>query len=204
MTNPEMPKAAPRRASTGPRPNPKSEAAILAAARGLLAEKGYAGFSIDEVARRAGAGKPTIYRRWPNKAELIVAVYNEDKAAHMVPPAAGDLAADIEAYTLQLWGFWRDTPLGETFRALIAEAQTGAAAQEALRERFLSVRARELRTLFAGAAERGEIAPAAIDTLLELYIGFNWLRLLTDRIGDTAGVGAMSRALARAGGAAGA
>ena len=202
MTNPESPEVAPRRTSTGPRRNPKSEAAILAAARALLAEKGYAGFSIDEVARRAGAGKPTIYRRWPNKAELIVAVYNEDKAAHMIPPASGDLAADIEVYTLQLWGFWRTTPLGETFRALIAEAQTGAAAQDALREKFLSARTQELRTVFATAAARGEIAAEAVDTLLELYIGYNWLRLLTDRIADTAGVGAMARALARAGGAA--
>ncbi len=189
----------PRRASTGARRNPQSEEAILAAARALLAEKGYAGFSIDEVARRAGAGKPTIYRRWPNKAELIVAVYNADKAAHMMPSESGDLAADIEAYTLQLWGFWRNTPLGETFRALIAEAQTGAAALDALRHKFLDARALELRKLFVGAAERGEIAPAAIDTLLELYIGFNWLYLLTDRIGDTGRVGAMARALARAG-----
>lgn len=195
----ETPEAEPRRASIGARRNPQSEEAILAAARALLAEKGYAGFSIDEVARRAGAGKPTIYRRWPNKAELIVAVYNADKAAHMIPPASGDLAADIEAYTLQLWGFWRETPLGETFRALIAEAQTGAAALDALRHKFLSARALELRKLFAAAAERGEIAPAAVDTLLELYLGFNWLYLLTDRIGDTAGVNAMSRALARAG-----
>ncbi len=193
----------PRRASTGARRNPQSEEAILSAARTLLAEKGYAGFSIDEVARRAGAGKPTIYRRWPNKAELIVAVYNADKAAHMVPPASGDLAADIAAYTLQLWKFWRETPLGETFRALIAEAQTGKAALDALREKFLSARARELRVLFADAAQRGEIAPAAVDTLLELYIGFNWIRLLTDRIGDTAGVPAMARALARAGAAGG-
>jgi AcrR family transcriptional regulator len=193
----------PRRASTGARRNPQSEEAILAAARALLAEKGYAGFSIDEVARRAGAGKPTIYRRWPNKAELIVAVYNADKAAHMIPSASGDLAADIEAYTLQLWGFWRTTPLGETFRALIAEAQTGTAALDALRHKFLNARALELRKLFADAAERGEIAPAAVDTLLELYIGFNWLYLLTDRIGDTASVRAMARALARAGAAAG-
>jgi AcrR family transcriptional regulator len=204
MTNLENPAAGPRRASTGPRRNPDAEAASLAAARGLLAEKGYAGFSVDEVARRAGAGKPTIYRRWPNKAELIVAVYNADKAAHMIPPATGDLAADIEAYTLQLWGFWRETPLGETFRALIAEAQTGAAAMAALREKFLDARVRELRSLFADAAERGEIAPAAVDTLLELYIGFNWLRLLTDRIGDTAGVREIARALARAGAADGA
>lgn len=197
---PELP-AEPRRASTGARRNPDSEAAILAAARELLAEKGYSGFSIDEVARRAGAGKPTIYRRWPNKAELFVAVYNADKAAHMAPSATGNFVADLESYTTQLWKFWRETPLGGTFRALVAEAQTGEAALEALRTKFLDARARELRRMFSDAADRGEISADAVDTLLDLYVGFNWLRLLTGRIGDTAGVSAMARALARAGGA---
>lgn len=62
-------RSAPRRASIGARRNPASQAAILAAARAVLAE-GYApGLDRDAVSRRAGAGKPTIYRRWwKNKA----------------------------------------------------------------------------------------------------------------------------------------
>ena len=53
-----------RRASIGARRSPETEAAVKAAARDLLAEKGYAGFSIEEVARRAGAGSHTTCFAW--------------------------------------------------------------------------------------------------------------------------------------------
>ena len=72
MANPA--KRPPKRASIGSRRNPDAEAAILAAARQLLSDRGYAGFSIEEVARRAGAGKPTVYRWWPTKSDLFIAV----------------------------------------------------------------------------------------------------------------------------------
>lgn len=191
---------APKRRSIGARPNPAAEAAILKAAREVIAEKGYAGFSIDEVARRAGAGKPTVYRRWPTKAELFIAVYAEDKAAAMAPPASGDLAADIALYTARLWTFWREGPLGRTFRALIAEAQTGEAALAALREKFLAERLPDLRRMFAAAAERGEISPERVDPLVELYVGFNWVRLLTGRLDDDPqGIAAIAGILVRGG-----
>ncbi len=173
-----------RRSSIGARRNPEAEAAILTAARALLAERGYAGFSIDEVARRAGAGKPTIYRWWPTKADLLVDVYAAEKASHMAMPDTGALWSDLLAYTRALWGFWRETPSGSTFRALIAEAQTTDAALSALRDKFLPDRLRDLRHMFERAADRGEISAQEVDDLLALYIGFNWLHLLTDRLAD--------------------
>ena len=172
----------PRRMSVGAKRNPASERAVLDAARALMIDKGYAGFSIDEVARRAGAGKPTIYRWWPTKADLIVAVYSEDKAAAIVPPDTGSLARDIVDYTEALWRFWRETPSGRAFRGLVAEAQASEAALEALRDKFLPARTLELRRLFGRGVVRGEIAAADADLLLVLYIGFNWYWLLTGNV----------------------
>jgi hypothetical protein len=51
------------RKSIGSARNPESHEAILEAAEDVFCEAGYAGFSIEAVARRARAGKPTIYRR---------------------------------------------------------------------------------------------------------------------------------------------
>ena len=185
------------RASIGARRNPAAEAAIIAAARTLLAERGYAGFSIDEVARRAGVGRPTIYRWWPSKADLFIEVYSLEKTAAMGLPDTGALWSDILAYTRALWAFWRDTPSGRTFRALIAEAQAGEAALIALRDKFLPERLRDLRLMFERAAARGEIDPATIDVRMDLYLGFNWLRLLTDRLADDAdAIAAAARAIA--------
>ena len=42
------------------------------AARELLAERGFDGMTMDAVADRAGAGKATVYRRWPSKVQLTV------------------------------------------------------------------------------------------------------------------------------------
>ena len=64
------------RRSIGARRNPESAEAILEAAEAVLLESGYAGFSIEAVARKARAGKPTIYRWWPSKAALLLDVYH--------------------------------------------------------------------------------------------------------------------------------
>jgi AcrR family transcriptional regulator len=61
-----------------PRPagRPRSadvEAQALRAAFEIYAERGWAGFSFGEVARRAGVGKAALYLRWPTKAELVLA-----------------------------------------------------------------------------------------------------------------------------------
>ena len=54
------------------------DAALLDATLEVLAEVGAAGLTMDLVAARAGAGKATIYRRWPSKTELVI-----DAVAHM-------------------------------------------------------------------------------------------------------------------------
>jgi AcrR family transcriptional regulator len=51
--------------------------AILDATLELLAEEGFQGLSIEEVAERAGVGKTTIYRRWSSKDELVIDTIRE-------------------------------------------------------------------------------------------------------------------------------
>lgn len=69
--------------------NLAADRAIADATLELLAEVGYAGITIDEVARRAGVGRPTIYRRWPNKKAMVVAVF-VDQWAPVSPTPPGD------------------------------------------------------------------------------------------------------------------
>jgi len=49
---------------------------ILAAARELFAERGL-GVSLDDIAHRAGVGVGTVYRRYPDKEQLIDAIFEE-------------------------------------------------------------------------------------------------------------------------------
>jgi AcrR family transcriptional regulator len=49
---------------------------ILAAAVSLFASRGFAAVQMDDVARLAGMGKPTLYRYFPSKAELFLAAFD--------------------------------------------------------------------------------------------------------------------------------
>jgi AcrR family transcriptional regulator len=170
-----------KRTSIGSRRSPDAEAAVLAAARGLISEKGYAGFSVDEVARRAGAGKTTIYRWYPTKADLFIAIYTTERAASVPVPDTGDLIADLVQYTTSLWRFWASHPAGAALRGLIAEAQGTPEALSVLRDRFLPERTADVRRILTDAANRGELHAHEVDDKISLWVGFSWLKLL---IGD--------------------
>jgi AcrR family transcriptional regulator len=57
-----------------------ADATILAAARELLDDAGYAAFNVDIVAERTGIAKTTIYRRWPTKGALVAAAIDTSPA----------------------------------------------------------------------------------------------------------------------------
>src|SRR3954462_5033445 len=84
---------------------PRSERAakaIIDATLDLLAEEGgVAGVSIEAVAARAGVGKTTIYRRWPNKEALIVDALAALKTPLPVP-AGRSVREDLIALTLAM------------------------------------------------------------------------------------------------------
>src|SRR5690606_32397457 len=122
-----------RRASIGARRNPESAEAILAAAEAILRERGLAGFSIEAVARRARAGKPTIYRWWPNKTALLLGIYERQKTG-VGSVDTGNLVDDCVEFLERLFAYWRDTGAGQVFRSIFAEAQSDEMAASALRE----------------------------------------------------------------------
>jgi AcrR family transcriptional regulator len=53
--------------------DPEIDAAVLEATLSVLDGFGYGGFTLEEVARRAGTTKPAIYRRWPKRQRLVLA-----------------------------------------------------------------------------------------------------------------------------------
>ena len=177
--------AAVKRASIGSKRNPASQQAILDAARDILEQDGLAGFSIEAVARRARAGKPTIYRWWSSRAALLLDVYQGFKNQRPFPDT-GSLEADLRAFlTNQLIGFWQDRLCGTVFRSIIAEAQTDPKAAEALHA-YESGRRKFAEVIVDRAKARGEVA-ADLDgaIIIELLAGFAWHRLLTGRLADS-------------------
>ena len=74
--------------------DPQADEAITSAIVDVLAEQGFSGFTVEEVAARAGVGKATIYRRWSTKEELVLAAA-ERVMVHVEPPDTGSLRDDL-------------------------------------------------------------------------------------------------------------
>jgi AcrR family transcriptional regulator len=170
------------RKSIGAKRNPESADAIVEAAEAVLRDAGYAGFSIEAVARRARAGKPTIYRWWPSKAALLIEVYKRQKRVET--PDTGNVEDDLAGFLKNLFAHWRDTPSGNIFRSLVAEAQSDEAAAAALAE-YSKGRRTHTGSIIERAKARGEVA-ADIDAgiVADLIASFAWRHLLTNRLDE--------------------
>jgi AcrR family transcriptional regulator len=140
----------------GPLRDPAVDDATLQAARELLVEVGYAGTTIDGVARRAGVGRPTIYRRWPSKAHLVhEAVFPPME----LPEPGGDatLADEIVAIVRGAVEVFADPAVRAAVPGLMMEMRADPTLQEVLAERIERAARRQLREhTLRRAAERGE------------------------------------------------
>src|SRR5260370_3898327 len=74
---------------------------VLSAAWDLLNARGYAGLNVDEVAERAAVAKTTLYRRWPTKDHLAVAVAGQ-MLGEVPIPDTGDLRRDLTEFAAAL------------------------------------------------------------------------------------------------------
>ena len=180
-TMPRRPKPRPLAGSVR---NKATHAAIIDAAVDILNERGYGGFTIEAVARRSGAGKPTIYRWWKTKSELFMELYNRESAALMPVEDLGSMRDELIAQIASIFRFWRETACGQAFRALIAESQIDAGSLARFRDQFISPRRNLARAVLERAVQRGEVRPDNIDAALDLLYGFSTYHLITDQIAD--------------------
>ncbi|MFE7718836.1 TetR/AcrR family transcriptional regulator [Nocardia rhizosphaerihabitans] len=154
------------------------DAAVLAATRQVLDDNGYAGLSIGEVATRSGIHRPAIYRRWPSKRHLVVAVVAELLGVRPTPDT-GDLRADLTAALRDLVGALRDTSLDRVLPALVADL----ANDPELRAHFLATvfepRRETTATALRAAMTRGEVDPGIdLDFVLDTVAAPIYFRAL--------------------------
>ena len=144
--------------SRGGRPLDASrDDALLQATLELVAEMGYDRLTIDAVAARARAGKATVYRRWPSKAELVAEAFACDAFKGLEAPDSGSLRSDLVAIAEHMW--IRSGPVPRA--AVMAGVMSALLANPDLRNAFQSTsRAPQsvVTHIIHGAVERGEIA----------------------------------------------
>ncbi|WP_078314179.1 TetR/AcrR family transcriptional regulator [Mycobacterium sp. D16Q16] len=163
------------------------EVELLAVTLRLLQQHGYDRLSVDEVAAESRASKATIYRRWPSKAELVLAAFIEGMRAQLVRPNTGSLREDLLQIGMNaLADVRRNTPV---MRGLLIEIERNPELTKAFRTKFVDQRKLLLHDVLAAAVERGEIEAAAINEelwdLLPGYLVFRSLMPVTSPTANT-------------------
>ncbi|MFL6139199.1 MAG: TetR/AcrR family transcriptional regulator [Frankiaceae bacterium] len=132
---------------------------ILRAALEVLAEIGYDKLSMEAVAARARAGKATLYRRWPGKAELVVdAITCLHDTGEQAPIDTGSLRGDLRVLLLGGLSEVGEFEIG-CVTGLMTALRRNPDLAKVFEERFLSRKLQTAREVFERASERGEVAP---------------------------------------------
>jgi AcrR family transcriptional regulator len=135
--------------------DPDVDVAIAAAALSLLLERGFARMTIEAVAKAAGVGKPAIYRRFRDKAGLVVHVISRQLPV-LEPPDLGDSRAELWRAVEQ--GLPADGPsyVG-LIGGLIAEQDRHPELIDAFRRSILLPRRAIVRSIIERGQARGDV-----------------------------------------------
>src|ERR1700733_4478503 len=157
------------------------EAELLAVTLRLLQEHGYDQLTIDAVAAAAHASKATVYRRWPSKAELVLAAFIEGVRQVAVAPNTGTLRGDLISLGEVCGEHGREH--ASTIRAVMVEVSRHPALNDALQEQFLKQREALIQHVLQQAVDRGEISQDAVtEELWDLLPGYLIFRsIIPDR-----------------------
>jgi len=147
-----------------PRVEGDREQEILDATLEVLAEVGYDRLTMDAVAMRAKASKATLYRRWNDKASLVIDALLSHKGP-LTAPDTGSLREDLVASFCGMGGLTDHKQLA-VFASLLTAVTRDEDFALAFRRDFIGPKAAIGRQIFERARDRGEIGP---DLDLELF-----------------------------------
>jgi AcrR family transcriptional regulator len=148
-------------AAAAPSPWSPRETELLAVTLELLQEHGYDRLTVDAVAAKARASKATVYRRWPSKAELVLAAFIEGIRQVAVAPDTGTLRGDL----LRLGELicQQGQQHAGTIRAVLVEVARNPALNDVMQQQFIEQRKALINHILQQAADRGEIEQAAMN-----------------------------------------
>ena len=155
--------------------------AILDAGLSLLEEQCYSEITIEKIAARAGVGKPTIYRRWKTKAEVLLEAYAQ-RVARSKPPyfPSEDAYSDLVEYMMRMFALTSHPGSNRMLRCFIAEAQHDEQFRARFFELFLANRRKSLFEVFEHGKAIGQVrADLDHELFADLIHGAFTARLMT-------------------------
>lgn len=181
----------PRTPGRGRPRDPEADAAILKAALELFIERGVDGTSLEQIAKRAGVARLTVYRRWSSKEELLAAAI--ESARDDIPdPSIEEAAAGLSLTEWVEAGLpaAAETVASPGFPALIAQLMGSAVRYPTLMatywEHYILPRRRVGRVMLERAKQEGVLAEDIdIDVLIDMMAGAVMYRVLQPQPFDT-------------------
>jgi AcrR family transcriptional regulator len=146
----------------------------------LLRERDLPAISADDIARRAGVSKATIYRWWESKSALALDAFLEELSRREgAMPDTGSLRGDLYASLRARSRVLTANPwLGRTMATLVASAASDPGLREVYLEHVVRPLRAQARVFFDRAIERGEIgSDVNVDVALDLIYGAMYHRV---------------------------
>ena len=174
---------------------PETDEAILTAAVACLVEHGPARASLEDVASRAGVSRPTVYRRFPDRAALVESAVSHILDADLpVPRATGSPPDDLLALVMNTIQMLEATPIGGLFRAIISDMPHDRAMQKIANDVGARRRQRVLAVLRRAVAAGLMASDTDVNLVADGLLGPVYFRfIMTGRVLDRAYVAALIR-----------
>ena len=135
-----------------------------------LAERGYAGMSVNAIAAELGVSKPTIYLRWPSKVDLALAAVT---SLHVDLPESptGDVRVDLIAHVKRVQRVIETVGIGLT-GTVLAEQDSNPALIATYRERAVRPSRQRARRILQSGIRQGVIRPDAdVSAAVDMLVG---------------------------------
>jgi AcrR family transcriptional regulator len=145
-----------RRGKPGRPRSEQAEQAIIEATLDLFAEQGFEGVCVEAVAARAGVGKATIYRRWPNKEELLLAALGALKSPYPEPTGVS-ARDDLVAMLTVMCADRADPRKARRYALLLGEGEKYPRLMARYKETVVEPRRDAIRAVIRRGIEAGEL-----------------------------------------------
>ena len=143
-----------------------------------LREHGFRAVTVESISAKTGIAKTSIYRRWPNKAAMVMEAFLFRIGPGIEFPRRSTYVESIRLQMLALAKAFRG-PFGSMIKALLGEAQFDAELAEAFRTRWISPRREAAKEVIQSAIRNKELRPDVdLDQALDALYGGLYYRLM--------------------------
>jgi AcrR family transcriptional regulator len=159
----------------------QSRKAILKSTLKLVEKYGFHELCIEDIAANAGVSKATVYRWWPNKAELVLDAFLSVVEAELHFERGIPIRNSLRAQMIRLSRLFSGK-VGSVLSAVIGAGQSEPEMLATFRRRWIEPRRIEAKAILREAMDRGEIrSELSPDAILDVLYGAIYFRFLIGR-----------------------